>query len=198
MKKNMGTIDKVVRIRVKDGTAIGIGLATAINLIRNSTLKHKCIILLTDGRNNTGEIDPISSAVIAKTSGIRLYIIGIGGKDSALFPFKTPKGMEYQKLPTEIDDNVLKSMSSITHGRYFRAYSKHDILNFFKEINTIEKNNAATDEKLIPDNNTISENPELNSIQPISIKVANRVLNAVEINEFMVNEKRIKERVHQP
>lgn len=200
--KLTGLISEIDTGKVKDGTAIGIGLVTAINLLKDTRIKHKCIILLTDGINNTGEIDPISSAHIAQTLGIRLYTIGIGGKDSVLFPIKTLNGIVYQKLPAEIDDKILNTMSSITHGKYFRAYSKKDLVNYYKEISTIEKDNA-DDSNSIPnsDNVTTSGNTDMGTDQSyrhISIEIANRLLNAVEINEFMVNEKLKKEGAHEP
>src|SRR3954467_10268170 len=104
-----------------EGTAIGEGLATAVNRIRNSTAKSKVIILLTDGVNNVGAISPETAGEIAKTFGIRVYTIGVGTRGMAPYPFKTPFGIQYQSMEVQIDEAVLQKIASDTDGKYFRA-----------------------------------------------------------------------------
>ena len=106
---------------IEDGTAIGMGLATAVNRIKDSQAKSKVIILLTDGVNNRGEIAPETAAGIAKTFGIRVYTIGVGTQGVAPYPVQTPFGIQYQDMPVEIDEAILKEIASETGGKYFRA-----------------------------------------------------------------------------
>ena len=106
---------------IEDGTAIGMGLATAVNRIKDSQAKSKVIILLTDGVNNRGEIAPATAAGIAKTFGIRVYTIGVGTQGMAPYPVQTPYGIQYQDMPVEIDEGILKEISQTTGGKYFRA-----------------------------------------------------------------------------
>jgi Ca-activated chloride channel family protein len=93
---------------IEDGTAIGMGLATAVNRIKDSKAKSKVIILLTDGVNNKGEIAPATAADIAKTFGIRVYTIGVGTQGMAPYPVQTPYGIQYQDMPVEIDEGILQ------------------------------------------------------------------------------------------
>src|SRR3990172_7138175 len=106
---------------IQDGTAIGNAIANGVNRLKESDAKSRIIILLTDGVNNAGEVDPISAAEIANTFGIRIYTIGVGTRGQAPYPVKTPFGTRYQMVPVEIDENVLKEISNITDGQYFRA-----------------------------------------------------------------------------
>lgn len=126
---------------VKDGTALGDGLATAINRIKDSKAKSKVIILLTDGINNQGAIDPQSAAEIAALYNIRLYTIGVGTHGRAPYPFRDPLGrVVYQNVPVELDEQLLTRMAqSTTDGQYFRATNKKSLENIFKQIDEMEK-----------------------------------------------------------
>lgn len=124
---------------ITDGTAIGNGLATAITRLKDSKAKSKVIILLTDGVNNTGFVAPLSAAEIAKTFGIRVYTIGIGSRGVAPYPFKTPFGIQYQNIPVEIDEQVLKDIAKTTDGKYFRATGNKALENIYNEIDKMEK-----------------------------------------------------------
>jgi Ca-activated chloride channel family protein len=124
---------------IEDGTAIGEGLATAINRIKDSEAKSKVIILLTDGVNNRGEIAPSTAADIAKTYGIRVYTIGVGSQGMAPYPVQTPYGLQYQNMPVEIDETILKDIAAKTDGRYFRATDNDKLLQVYSEIDKMEK-----------------------------------------------------------
>lgn len=124
---------------IEDGTAIGMGLATAVNRIRDSEAKSKVIILLTDGVNNRGEIAPATAADIAQTYGIRVYTIGVGTQGMAPYPVQTPFGMQYRDMPVEIDEDILKSIASSTGGKYFRATDNDKLLQVYAEIDKLEK-----------------------------------------------------------
>ena len=124
---------------IEDGTAIGTGLATAINRIKDSEAKSKVIILLTDGVNNRGEIAPATAAGIAKTYGIRVYTIGVGTQGVAPYPVQTPYGIKYQDMPVEIDEGILREISETTGGKYFRATDNNKLVQVYKEIDKLEK-----------------------------------------------------------
>lgn len=131
---------------IDDGTAMGEGIATAINRIKGSNAKSKTIILLTDGVNNTGSIAPITAAEIAKTYGIRIYTIGIGTIGQAPYPFQTPYGTQIQMLNVEIDEPVLKQIAQMTDGKYFRATNNEKLREIYKEIDKLEKTKIAVKE----------------------------------------------------
>jgi Ca-activated chloride channel family protein len=122
-----------------DGTAIGEGLATAVNRIRNSKAKSKVIILLTDGVNNMGSIAPVTAGEIAKTFGIRVYTIGIGTQGVAPYPVKTPFGIQYQNMEVQIDEDILKQIAQETGGKYFRATSTSKLKEIYSDIDQLEK-----------------------------------------------------------
>jgi Ca-activated chloride channel family protein len=124
---------------IEDGTAIGNGLATAVNRIKDSEAKSKVIILLTDGVNNRGEIAPATAADIAKAYGIRVYTIGVGTQGMAPYPVQTPFGIQYQDMPVEIDEGILKEISSKTGGKYFRATDNNKLVQVYAEIDKLEK-----------------------------------------------------------
>ena len=124
---------------IDDGTAIGDGLATAINRLKESKAKSKVIILLTDGINNMGSIDPKSAAEIAEMFGIRIYTIGVGTQGTALIPVPTPFGTQYQNLNVQIDEALLQKISALTNGKYFRATNKQKLHEIYKEIDRLEK-----------------------------------------------------------
>ncbi len=126
---------------LEDGTAIGDGIATSINRIKEGKAKSKSIILLTDGSNNTGVVAPLTAADIAKEKGIKIYTIGVGSNGSALYPVGTNMygRMEYQRLPVVIDEATLKNIAKTTGGKYFRATNKNVLKEVFKEIDALEK-----------------------------------------------------------
>jgi len=124
---------------IEDGTAIGMGLATAVNRIKDSKAKSKVIILLTDGVNNRGAIAPATAAGIAKTYGIRVYTIGVGTQGVAPYPVQTPFGMQYQDMQVEIDEAILKDIAQTTGGKYFRATDNDKLVQVYKEIDKMEK-----------------------------------------------------------
>lgn len=123
-----------------DGTAIGSGIATAVMRLRDSKAKSKVIVLLTDGRNNAGEIDPLTAAQIAQTFDIRIYTIGAGSVGSALYPVDDPIfGRRYVSMAVEIDENLLRRIADKTTGKYFRATDTEKLRQIYKEINEMEK-----------------------------------------------------------
>ena len=126
---------------IKDGTALGDGLATAINRIKDSEAKSKVIILLTDGINNQGSVDPQSAAEIAAMYNIRLYTIGVGTKGMAPYPMRDQFGrVHYQNIPVELDEQLLTHMATSTDdGRYFRATNKKSLESIFSQIDKMEK-----------------------------------------------------------
>lgn len=124
---------------VDDGTALGDGLATAVNRLKESKAISKVIILLTDGINNMGAIDPVSAAEIASLYGIRIYTIGVGTIGTAPYPFQTPFGIQYQNVEVKIDEELLQKISGMTNGKYFRAVNKQKLENIYKEIDKLEK-----------------------------------------------------------
>jgi Ca-activated chloride channel homolog len=124
---------------IEDGTAIGMGLATAVNRIKDSPSKSKVIILLTDGVNNRGEIAPVTAAGIAKTFGVRVYTIGVGTQGMAPCPVQTPYGIQYQNMPVEIDEEILKDIAQTTGGQYYRATDNDKLTQVYREIDKLEK-----------------------------------------------------------
>lgn len=124
---------------IEDGTAIGLGLANAVNRVKESKAHSKVIILLTDGSNNSGDIAPITAAEIAKTFGIRVYTIGVGSHGMVEMPFMTPMGISYQLAPSEFDEKTLKDIASVTGGKYFRATNNASLRQIYRDIDQMEK-----------------------------------------------------------
>ena len=126
---------------LQDGTAIGIGLATAINRLKDSKTKSKIIILLTDGVNNLGSLDPISAAEIAKSYGIKVYTVGVGTNGMANFPVaKDANGnIVFQPQKVEIDEKILQEIAATTNGKYFRATDNKKLEAIYDEIDRLEK-----------------------------------------------------------
>jgi Ca-activated chloride channel family protein len=125
---------------VEDGTAIGLGLATAVNRLRQSQAKSKVIILLTDGENNRGAIDPITAAELAKTFGIRVYTIAVGTYGTAKMPVaRTMRGeFIFEEVPVSIDEALLKKIAAMTNAKYFRATDNEALENIYEEISRLE------------------------------------------------------------
>ena len=125
---------------IEDGTAIGNGLATALNRLRESEAKSKVIILLTDGVNNRGEIAPLMAAGIAADMGVKVYTIGVGTRGKAPYPAVDMFGnMTFQMMDVEIDEETLQAIAEQTGGRYFRATDRQKLKEIYDEINTLEK-----------------------------------------------------------
>ncbi|PID88977.1 MAG: hypothetical protein CSB01_04495 [Bacteroidia bacterium] len=124
---------------IEDGTAIGLGLANAVNRLKDSKAKSKVVILLTDGVNNQGEIAPLTAAELAKTYNIRVYTIGIGTMGTAPYPVQTAFGVSMQNMPVKIDEPVLRKIAEMTGGQYFRATNKNKLKAIYNEIDKLEK-----------------------------------------------------------
>ncbi|MBP5290423.1 MAG: VWA domain-containing protein [Paludibacteraceae bacterium] len=124
---------------IDDGTAIGLGLANAVNRMKDSPTKSKVIILLTDGSNNCGDIDPMTAAEIAHTFGIRVYAIGVGSKGEARIPYQTPIGTQYTTISGQFDEETLRRIAETTDGQYFRATNNATLKAIYQEIDQMEK-----------------------------------------------------------
>lgn len=124
---------------VEDGTAIGLGLANAVNRLKDSPAKSKVVILLTDGVNNMGAVAPMTAAELARTYGIRVYTIGVGTYGEAPYPVQTPFGVQLQNVPVEIDEESLQQISTLTGGKYFRATDNNKLKEIYGEIDQLEK-----------------------------------------------------------
>lgn len=124
---------------IDDGTAIGMGLATSVNRLKDSKAISKVIILLTDGVNNSGMVPPLTAAEIAQKFGIRVYTIAVGTKGLAPYPFQTPFGIQYQNVEVKIDENTLQDIATITDGKYFRATNNNSLREIYKDIDALEK-----------------------------------------------------------
>lgn len=126
---------------IEGGTAIGMGLATAVNRLKESTAKSKIIILMTDGENNSGFIDPKIASELAVEFGIKVYTIGLGTKGNALSPIGVrPDGsFQYGMQQVNIDEELLKEIAKVTTGQYFRATSTTKLNEIYEEINKLEK-----------------------------------------------------------
>ena len=124
---------------IEDGTAIGLGLANAVNRMKDSPTKSKVVILLTDGSNNRGDIDPLTAAEIAKTFGIRVYAVGVGSHGQARVPVQTPMGVQYMTMESEFDEMTLQNIASTTGGQYFRATDNNSLKQIYEQIDQLEK-----------------------------------------------------------
>ena len=124
---------------IDDGTAIGLGLANCVNRMKDSPTKSKVIILLTDGSNNAGDIDPATAAEIAKTFGIRVYAVGVGSYGETRVPVQTPQGTRYMTMDSQFDENTLKKIASTTGGAYFRATDNGSLKRIYEQIDQLEK-----------------------------------------------------------
>ncbi len=125
---------------LEDGTAIGMGLVSAISSLKESKSKTKIIVLLTDGNNNMGDISPEEAAKIAKEFGIKIYTIGVGALNEAPYPVKTPFGTRYVKVKVDFNENILKEIANTTGGLYFRATDNKKMKEIFRQIDNLEKN----------------------------------------------------------
>ena len=130
-ENNFGMID--------DGTAIGLGLATSVNRLKDSQSQSKVVILLTDGTNNSGQIAPLTAADLARSYGIRVYTVGVGTKGMAPTPVNTPYGIRMQNMPVDIDEETLTEIAAMTGGQYFRAQDTEGLRQVYNEIDEMEK-----------------------------------------------------------
>ena len=134
---------------IDDGTAIGNGLATAINRLRESDSRSKVVILLTDGVNNRGEISPLMASEIARNMGIKVYTIGVGSKGTAPYPAYNMFGeLVFQQMPVEIDEEVLQKIATDTGGEYFRATSEQTLQLIYEQIDAMEKSKVEVHNKI--------------------------------------------------
>lgn len=124
---------------IEDGTAIGDGLATAINRLKDSEAISKVIILLTDGMNTAGSVDPYTAAELAKLYGIRVYTVGVGSYGTAPIPVQTIFGIQYQQMKVEIDEKLLQTIANSSGGKYFRATSNQKLDEIYDEIDKLER-----------------------------------------------------------
>jgi len=142
---------------IDDGTAIGMALANCVNRLRETPAESKIIVLLTDGVNNSGEIDPLTAASIAKTMGIKIYTIGAGVPGNAMYPVDDPIfGRRYVYQPNEIDEETLREIAEKTDGKYFRARSEKELEEIYAEIDKLERTEITVSEyvqykELFPD-----------------------------------------------
>ncbi len=135
------TIRNIIWGQIDDGTAIGMGLGSAVNRLKDSKAKSKVIILLTDGVNNTGFVDPKTATELAKELNIKVYTIGLGTNGTALFPVaKDLNGkLIFRNAPVEIDEKLLRFIANETGGKYFRATGNKKLESIYNEINKLEK-----------------------------------------------------------
>lgn len=132
-------LDEIQSGFLEDGTAIGNALASGVNRLKDSESKSKVIILLTDGVNNAGEIDPNSAAEIAGQFGVRVYTVGVGTMGEAPYDIPGPFGMQRQMVPVEIDEPLLQKIASGTGGKYFRATDNQKLESIYQEIDRLER-----------------------------------------------------------
>ncbi len=125
--------------KIKDGTAIGDGLSTAVSRLKDSKSKSKVAILLTDGVSNTGFIAPETAAELARTFDIKTYTIGIGTRGKAPYPVKTPFGIRYQNVDVDLDEDTMKKIAELTKGQYFRATDNKSLETVYEEIDNLER-----------------------------------------------------------
>jgi len=139
---------KEIRVgMIADGTAIGLGIATSVNRLRDSDAKSKVIILITDGSNNAGNIDPVTAAELAKTFGIKIYTIAVGKGGLVPFPVDDPLfGKRYVQANVEIDEMILKRIADITGGLFFRARDPKSLSGIYEKINQLEKSEVKVKE----------------------------------------------------
>lgn len=133
-------LDEVQMGMVEDGTAIGMGIANAINRLKDSETESKVIILLTDGQNNAGEIDPVTAADLAVTYDIKIYAIGAGTRGTAPYPIQDPIfGRRYQNVEVNIDEEMLSRVAELTGGKYYRTTDTDELVRVYEEIDQLER-----------------------------------------------------------
>ncbi len=131
---------------VEDGTAIGMALATSLNRLRESEAKSKVVVLLTDGQNNRGEIDPVTAAQAAQALNIKVYTVAVGTQGTAPYPVETVFGKRYQQVPVTIDEPMMKQIAELTGGKYFRATDEKKLAKIYEEIDRLERTEVNVEE----------------------------------------------------
>jgi Ca-activated chloride channel homolog len=179
IRQQLRTLDLGI---VRDGTAIGIGVATAINRIRDSEAESKVIILLTDGENNAGEVDPITAAQLARTYNTRLYTIGASTEGTAPYPVEDPIfGRRYYNIRVDIDEPLLTEMAEMTGGTYFRALDTEGLRNVYTEIDKLER--TEIEEVIYIDNKDLYQNYILPGILLLTLSIFfDRFLFRIDLN----------------
>ena len=124
---------------IADGTAIGLAIANGVNRLKDSKAKSKVMILLTDGVNNRGEIDPITAAKIAATYNLRVYTVGVGAQGEAPYPVETPFGIQRRLIPVDLDEKTLTAVAEMTGGKYYRATDNRKLKAIYREIDQLER-----------------------------------------------------------
>jgi Ca-activated chloride channel family protein len=123
---------------IADGTAVGMGLATAVKRLQASDAESRVVVLLTDGRNNRGEIGPVTAGQMAQALGVRVYTIGAGGQGLARMPVDSRRGRQYAMVEVDIDEESLQEIAETTGGRYFRATDREGLSQIYEEIDVLE------------------------------------------------------------
>jgi Ca-activated chloride channel family protein len=131
--------DIAERGMIEDGTAIGMGIVTAVSRLKDSKAKSKVVVLITDGSNNMGDISPLTAAEIAHSLGIRIYTVGVGTTGTARYPTVVAGIKQYINLPVEIDEKTLRAIARTTDGKYYRATNNDELRDIYKEIDQLEK-----------------------------------------------------------
>ena len=133
-------LERITSGMVEDGTAIGSGIASSLNRLRNSKAKSKVVILLTDGRNNTGDVAPLTAAEAAKALKVKIYTIGAGSRGLVPYPAQDIFGNKvYQQVQIDLDEGTLKKIADITDAKYFRATDTESLKNIYREIDKLQK-----------------------------------------------------------
>ncbi len=141
----LNMLDEVNAGIIEDGTAIGTALATAVNRLKYTEAESKVIVLLTDGQNNRGEVDPVTAADVAATLGVRIYAVGVGTYGEAPYVVDTPfGGSRRQMIPVEIDEDMLRSVAANTGGQFFRATNKNALRDIYARIGELETTKIET------------------------------------------------------
>ena len=140
-------IDEIDFGDIQDGTAIGMAIANGVNRLKDVEAKSRVLIVLTDGRNNAGTIDPLTAAELAHSLGVRVYTIGVGDRDEAPFPVEDPVfGKHYVSMPAQVDEETLTQIADITDGKYFRATDAESLAGIYSRIDALEKTVVETRE----------------------------------------------------
>ena len=135
----IGLLDELEVGMVEDGTAVGMGLATALKRLERSDASSKVVVLLTDGRNNRGEIGPVTAAQMAAALGAKVYTIGAGTRGTARVPVDGPFGRRYASVPVDVDEPTLREVAETTGGRYFRATDRESLQEIWGQIDELER-----------------------------------------------------------
>ncbi len=139
LQKMMEEVQHAGLTQILDGTAIGMGLATGVNRLKDSETKSKIIVLMTDGVNTAGTIDPITAAEMASQFGIKVYTIGVGTRGMAPYPVRRGPFVTRQNMEVQIDEELLKEIAQKTDGQYYRAVDEKSLVNIYQEIDRLEK-----------------------------------------------------------